>query len=543
VNGLMAAGRRPWALLGLIVLLAGAVRMAGLQDCPNGLFRDEAEKGYNAWSLATHGGAVDLDPGRPPRFHRLPWMISVMGNRTSAIYQYASIPFMWLGGLQVWTTRMASATAGTLTVMLAGWLLMRAWGRWEGLAAALWLALCPWHLVFSRWALEGIFVPLLMVTVLWGLWGVEQGRRWGGPLAGAGLGWLFYAYSGAQPLVLAWGLCLASLYGRRIQPRRWPFWLGLALFLLPVIPTLIVRLEPGGSSRLARVALWADPELTPIGLLTRFIIQYIEHFAPRFLFWNGDAQPRHAIPGMGQLLWIDAVLVPAGLYGLIRGRMPLRGAILCALACGPLPAAITREGIPHALRAIGMAAPLAVLGGLGLARSLRFVARQSMHRGLGVRRARLWQAVLGLALTAFALAGWARYMRVYREAPLARVAFESGHRQAWETFLLRRQPGQRLLINGRIPYAPYFEWFFTRVDSISLTRGAWPTPDIKYCDPQVMISETLSHALRPGDWRMEPLHPQWLQGPDGRPWLSGEQARRVGEAWVALNQSSIPLTR
>src|SRR5437016_3820754 len=78
--------------LSMIILGGALVRFCGLEHHPPGLFRDEAEKGYNAWAIATRGGAVELSggaPGVPPiAFHRWPWMINVNGTRTSAIYQY-----------------------------------------------------------------------------------------------------------------------------------------------------------------------------------------------------------------------------------------------------------------------------------------------------------------------------------------------------------------------------------------------------------------------------------------------------------------------
>jgi hypothetical protein len=45
-----------WLALAGIVVLAAGLRFSGLNHVPEGLFRDEAEKGYNAWAIATQGG-------------------------------------------------------------------------------------------------------------------------------------------------------------------------------------------------------------------------------------------------------------------------------------------------------------------------------------------------------------------------------------------------------------------------------------------------------------------------------------------------------
>jgi 4-amino-4-deoxy-L-arabinose transferase-like glycosyltransferase len=390
----------------LIVMLGGTLRLTDLGNRPNGLFRDEAEKGYNAWALATTGGAVDFSGGvgggPAVAWRRLPWMITVMGGKTSAIYQYASVPVMWIGGLSITTTRLTSALVGVLTVALAGLLAWRAWGAWPGLAVALWLALCPWHLNFSRWALEGIFVPFFVTLTLLGALGLERDRRWGAPLAGATLGWLFYSYSGAQPFVLAWGLCLFVIYWKRLNPKSWPLWLGAVLFLLPVIPTLAIRLAPGGSSRLASVAIWGEPGATPLGVAWRFVTNYLAHFDPRFLFFRGDLLPRHNVTGHGELLAVDLILLPVGLWASFSQRKPLRWALLAAFLCGPLPAAITREGIPHALRSLAMVVPAVCWAGLGAVTACQGLIARTEQAGAAPWRARGYAAMLVAACLAAA---------------------------------------------------------------------------------------------------------------------------------------------
>jgi hypothetical protein len=540
---------RPHSAFFLIVLLAGLMRFVGLDHCPPGLFRDEAEKGYNAWALASTGGALDFSggvgPGPAIRWRPWPWMIDVMGGKTSAIYQYAAIPFVRAGGLNVATTRMAAAAVGTLTVALLGLLLWRAWGAWPGLTAAAWLALCPWHLVFSRWALEGIFVPCFLVLTLAGLWGIERGRRWGEPLAGAALGWLFYSYSGAQPFVIAWGICLLILYRRAIHWKAWPCWLGLALFLLPVIPTVLVRLEPGGSSRLARIAIWSanEPGITPMSIAYVFIRNYFAHLDPRFLFFSGDALPRHGVPHLGQLLLIDILLLPVGLWRTLRGhrplagRWPLAGALVAAFLCGPIPAALTHEGIPHALRSFAMVVPAAAWSGLGLVTLAEALFRWMARRSVPPARRRLW---VGLFVAASLLVGFNAF-KIYwqngRTNPLLMVAFEAGERQTWETIARQRRPGQRVFINGNIPYIPYYQLFFLHLAPRRAALEGLDPQSFIYFSPEQTPPDQVAASMRPGDWMIGAVSPASLTvPPDDRPLLTPDEARRVHEAWIVVNQ-------
>src|SRR5690606_12913445 len=119
------------------------------------------EKGLNAWFMLESG--VDAS-GRP-----WPVFIEVFGVTTSAIYQYATLPFLIFPGLNEWTVRLPAATAGVTTVLVTWMLARRVWG-WQAAAwAAGLLAISPWHVPLSRWAQQGVFLPLLFVLAAWAL--------------------------------------------------------------------------------------------------------------------------------------------------------------------------------------------------------------------------------------------------------------------------------------------------------------------------------------------------------------------------------------
>lgn len=514
-----------WFLLGIIVFAAGVMRFADLGGRPAGIFRDEVEKGYNGWALATTGGALEFDPTLPTqiRWRRLPFMIDVGEAKTSAIYQYASVPFMWFGGLTVATTRMAAALAGTLAVLLIGLLFMRAWGPGAGLAAALWTALCPWHLIFSRWALQGAFIPPLTALVLAGLYGVEQRRRWGWPMAGAAMGWLFYAYSGAQPFVLAWGFFLLIIYRKELMRGGWPLALGAALFLVPVIPTIIITLQPGGSARWANVSIFNQPGATFSSAMAVFIQNYLSHFNPVALFWRGDPNPRHCIPGAGQMTPIDLVLLPIGLVWAIKTKRPLAWALLAAWVCGPIPAAITLGNMPHALRSFAMALPSAVWGGAGLWLAAKYVRARNpaMHLDKLV-----WVAAIAVGASLFAL-----YWKSYIGDPRAQVAFEKGERDSWTQIARDYKPGQRVFVSIQIPYAQYYQLFFFKMDPREAeARGLGP--DFFYFDIALDKQAQFMAQMRPGDWMVTPSAPWRPLPPTYQPLLTREESEMIRENWV-----------
>jgi hypothetical protein len=99
--------------LGLITLLAAALRFTQLADVPPGLHYDEGFKGVMARTLLQGG---------PPQL----FFASNMGEEPLAIYLVAAS--LDLVGQEPWAIRLPSALIGTLTVPLAWWLGRELWG-------------------------------------------------------------------------------------------------------------------------------------------------------------------------------------------------------------------------------------------------------------------------------------------------------------------------------------------------------------------------------------------------------------------------------
>ncbi len=343
--------------------LAALLRLMCLGTNPPALFRDEAEKGYTAWSLARTGGYTELDfTVTPPRpvFHHFPLFIQTPGSLTSAIYHYADAPFVGLLGLSEWTIRLPAALAGIATVWLCYLLALALCEdrRIAVLAAAL-LAVSPWHVLFSRWAAQGIFVPLFLTAGFWLLW--HRGRRqrerhlWREWLPGALLLALAaYAYAPARLTVPLLALVWAACRWGDLKRFRQPAAAAGGLFGILALALIVFQLTTG-SERLGYVTVAEGGGLGRWALT--ILRNYFSHFTPAYLFMDGDQQLRHSLPGFGIMLHIEMPFFLAGvLLALVRRRS--RDWFLIAwLLIAPLPAALTRD-CPHALRSIaGLPAP------------------------------------------------------------------------------------------------------------------------------------------------------------------------------------------
>lgn len=455
-------------VVGLLVV-AAALRLWQLGSVPPGLFRDEAEKGYTAWELWRTGRHGEFAPGgevRPTRL--LPLFVEAGGVQTSAIYQYLTAPIVGLFGLSVWSTRLVAAWVGTLTVLAVFFLARRieqgAHAQWwlrrgppqhvaageaaaVALAAMAFLAVSPTHVLFSRWAQQGITVPLFcslgVLAVLAVPSAADKHRRALAALAGLLLAVAFYGYSPAQVVVPVILLGLWAEMGgdwRRLARTYWP---AALLFLLFSVPIFLYA-ATAGSARFDRLSVFAD---RPLGeALTLAVSNYARHFDPRFLLLWGDANPRHGLPLAGLLAWAEAPFFLLGLATLATWRRPGARLLLVWLLAAPLAASLTTEGIPHALRSILLFPAVHLVS----ARGAGLLWRWTQERSPRVAPAAIGAAcALTLVLTAQAL-----FVRTARDL----FAWQHGVLQALAAMDARNPAGPNVL-SAEVPYAHYYVLF------------------------------------------------------------------------------------
>jgi len=144
--------KRLW--LFLIIVLAGVTRLYDMGNLPNGLHQDEAFVALNAFDL--------LAEGRDSAGHIWPVYMSSWGDGQSAMYIWLLIPFLLFSGgtVSLWLIRMPQLVISLLTVAAVYGIGKELWEDTKaGLLAAGLLAVCPWHFMMSRWALDANMAP------------------------------------------------------------------------------------------------------------------------------------------------------------------------------------------------------------------------------------------------------------------------------------------------------------------------------------------------------------------------------------------------
>ena len=207
-------------------------RLYRFGTAPPGLNQDEAFAAYEAWALLHFG----LDSS----LHPWPVYLTAWGSGMNALESYLMLPFLALFGVKAWVIRLSQLLLGLAALPAAFSVGRRMAGRTGGLCALAVLALCPWHILLSRWALESNMAPnLLLLSLCFFLRGREDGRFL--PLAALCCGLALYAYSAIWP-VMPVLLLLLLLYARpRLDRQLVLAGVILAALALPLMAFLAVN--------------------------------------------------------------------------------------------------------------------------------------------------------------------------------------------------------------------------------------------------------------------------------------------------------------
>lgn len=195
-------------LFWLILAIAVFARAYRLNSMPNGINQDEALAGYEAFSLLHYG--IDSHG------YTFPVYLSAWDSGMNALESYLAIPFVALFGLKVWVFRLPQMIVGVLSVWVVYLLVRRIFNERAGLFAMFMLAICPWHIILSRYGLESNLAPGFM---LFGLYffvrGVENSRFF--MLSALMYGLSLYAYATVWvivPFVILGIAVYAVAYGK-----------------------------------------------------------------------------------------------------------------------------------------------------------------------------------------------------------------------------------------------------------------------------------------------------------------------------------------
>ena len=160
----------PKILIVLIILLGIFVRTFKIEEYPNALNVDEASAGYEAFSIMNYG--ID----RNGKF--LPVFLVAWGSGQNALLTYLMIPFIAIFGLSTFAIRLPMAILGGISLVVFYYLLKRMTNKKVAIIGLIFLAICPWHIMKSRWGLESnLFPDLMLLSIFLIIKGLQDKRK------------------------------------------------------------------------------------------------------------------------------------------------------------------------------------------------------------------------------------------------------------------------------------------------------------------------------------------------------------------------------
>ncbi len=347
-----------------IVVLGLLLRLIMLGQYPAGFAADEATQGYAAYSLL-RTGADEWGVRWPLVSFRS------FADFKAPLQTYLMIPAVALLGLNEFSVRLPSAIVGTLAIFMSYLLASQIFNKKTGLLAALILAISPWHLQFSRTALEANLISLLLPLGLWAFLKAEQQSKY---YYLSAISWALslYAYHSVKVYLPFFLLALSIIYLKRLQTHRHLIFLPIILFTALTLPILINSLFGSGLRRgqdllVTNLSLKQQEELNDVRFysplnsisprisqiftnkftysLDKFAENYLSYLSPNFWFAQGGNEiSYHNIPNTGLLYFWQPPFIIYALLNLFRKPSKLSWLFLAWILIAPLPAAITRDG-------------------------------------------------------------------------------------------------------------------------------------------------------------------------------------------------------
>ncbi len=416
-----------------ILLLGFLARAIQFPNNPPGLYVDEAGAGYETLSLI-HTGADRW--GTPLPVYFISW-----GSGQSVLYSYLSIPFVMGFGLSRFSIRLLSLFVGTLTLVLLYVSVKRAFGRRAAWISTLLLAVMPWHVMISRWALDANLLPFFLLLGTYTVTRVLQRETSFGWHILSLVPWALglYAYAMAYVVVPVLILLILVFYRKQIWARNkaWLAAFGVFAFLAMPIALFLIKNFVLQDPLAFNSIPWLGIPLLPVSRLAQVSGPWSERLLANLLFvLNGlqDNEIRNAVPGNAPTFLVLFPLACAGVWYLIRDR---RADIFVLWLGACLPLFLISDPAINRVNAVFI--PLLVIAVHGLAQLLKHLhPRRVLLVGVG--------ALVAVQAIVFSM----DYYIFYPTAPDTALAFFQGFDRALSTGLAAAGPTDAVLVTARI---------------------------------------------------------------------------------------------
>lgn len=387
-----------WLYLSLIIFVAFLLRVIKLDKIPLGLYSDEALFGYHSFCLAETGR--DQDGNLFPVFFKI-----FAGVHSGGVYYYCAALINKLLGPSIFSIRFTSCLLGLISIFFTYKLVKLYFNKPEALVCAFLLTISPWHIQISRVAMEqSSLVCFFVISVYLFSLGLRGNDKYI-IFSSIPIGLSFYSYVIARLFVPLFYFIFLLLNCEKLKEKKKSLFICLLICLIMMVPFVKYSLKYDLQNRYNYLSITnkqfsiepAKKEFKKLNLsfLTEnncilvpaiFIKNYFKHMSTNFLLKNGDKNLRHHVGGRGQILEFTFWMSIVGFFYLIFKKQKGLYIFSIWLLLFPVPASLTWESVPHALRAVCGLPIFDILAAVGFVSLLSLIRKllESKNKVIGV---------------------------------------------------------------------------------------------------------------------------------------------------------------
>lgn len=372
-----------------ILLLGLLLRAVFISSSPPSMYGDELTIALDAYSL--------LKTGHDQLGNLLP-LTFPMGAGRPAGYVYGSIPFVTIFGPTALGVRALSILSGLGVILLLYLIGKRLFSKGVGLVAAGVAAFSPWEISLSRGGFEAHFALFLSLLGIY-LFMLAKEKPLLYIFSALSFGLTLHTYPTYKvnlllflPLLL-WFVNIRNILG----DNKKYFLTGVLVLVILGILSLSQTFAGGSETRFSEINIFSQGELKekleqkinlerqitqvpenfakyfhnkPVEYTKVFIENYLKSFSIDFLILHGDRNPRHNMATMGQIYFIEIILIFVGFLKFWQKQKKIVLFLIFWILLAPIPTAVV--DLPHALRSSFMLPPLIIFSSLGLVTILNY---------------------------------------------------------------------------------------------------------------------------------------------------------------------------
>ncbi len=362
-----------------IIFLGLILRVIFINSSPLSLYGDELTLVLDANSL--------LKTGHDQLGNLLPLTFQ-MGAGRPAGYVYGSIPFVALFGPTALGVRGLSILSGLGIIILLYLLGKKLFSEKVGLAAAFISSISIWDISLSRGGFEAHFALFLALLGTY-LFILAKEKPILYLFSALSFGLTLHTYPTYKITLILFLPLLVWFWGFNLTKKY--FFCGVVILMLFGFLSLTQTFTGGSETRFSDINIFSHANLKNsieqkinfernITILPKSISKYfhnkqieytkvllenyLQNFSMDFLVIHGDRNPRHNMATMGEIYFVDLILILVGLLNFWSKRKRVITFILIWLILSPVATSIV--DLPHALRSAFMLPSLIILSSLGL---------------------------------------------------------------------------------------------------------------------------------------------------------------------------------